>query len=112
MLHSVHFGSQGHRCIEHRASLRAAVSSCGPGFDSAYRPGRLRGKLRDRPPDAFQRDAAAGPSQHRGARAESRGVTRYIEFMCSGEEKACAVTPTAPDCAAVLAAREDRRCRR
>jgi len=39
-------------------------------------------------------------------------ITRYIEFMCSAEEKACAVAPTDSGCAAVLAAREDRRCRR
>ena len=39
-------------------------------------------------------------------------VTQYIEFMCSAEEKACALAPTDPGCAAVLAAREDRRCRR
>jgi hypothetical protein len=39
-------------------------------------------------------------------------VTEYIEFMCSDEEKACAVAPTELGCAAVLAAREDRRCRR
>jgi hypothetical protein len=39
-------------------------------------------------------------------------VTRYIEFRCSDEEKACAVAPTDRGCAAVLAAREDRRCRR
>lgn len=39
-------------------------------------------------------------------------VTRYIEFMCSDEEKACALAPTAPGCVPVLAAREDRRCRR
>lgn len=39
-------------------------------------------------------------------------IAHYIEFMCSAEEKACAVAPTEPGCVAVLVARKDLRCRR
>jgi hypothetical protein len=37
-------------------------------------------------------------------------VARFIEFLCSDEEKACAVEPSAPGCGVIMSARRERRC--
>jgi hypothetical protein len=37
-------------------------------------------------------------------------VVRFIEFQCTDEEKACAISPSVPGCDDVLSARRERRC--
>ena len=42
--------------------------------------------------------------------ADIGSVVRFIEFLCTDEENACAENPSEPGCDAVIAARRARRC--